>query len=359
MHVNALPLPRAGDRPHANRSLPARLMAVAHFVQKQTLDRLLHSGRYGKLSLAHTPYILLLVERDHSPGALAERLGISKQVCSKAVRELDALGLIRRRVNPQDSRSSVLSLSAKGIQVLREGVDAANAIQTEMGEAIGALRLSRLLDVLDRLCTALDAELPVRADFVANAIAAKAGSRPTRLAVLLPRLSDLLRLRLTASVSRQRFPGLRPGVGQLLGAIGEEGRRLQYIAAVLGVSKQAAAATAAELEQLGYVARSEDPEDRRQIVVGLSPRGQRLLREIVAGVDAVERDIRAALGDADYRLLDEAMSVFFARLTAQYDSAGLLRARIAQLSHQLMDELGTTGARALAQHLMTLTRGQR
>ena len=356
--MNTQPSRRSGERPHANQSLPARLMALTHFVQKQAMERLQLSRRHGKPSLAHTSYVVLLAERDRSPGELAERLEISKQACSKVVQELETLGLIRRRVNPLDSRSSMLSLSTKGIALLRDGVEAADAIYQPLATALGDERLPQLLQVLERLCAAIEVELPMRIGSLESAIEAKTGRRPSRPALLLPWLSLLLRKRLTMSVSQQHFSDLRPGVGQLLGMIRDEGRRLQYIASLLGVSKQAVAATAAELEELGYATRKEDPQDRRQIIVSLSARGRKLLREVAASVDEVEADIRSAIGDADYRLLDAAVTQFYTAITEQYDSAGALRSRIEQLSKQLVDELGITGARALAQQLIAATRGK-
>jgi DNA-binding MarR family transcriptional regulator len=352
-------LPQIGDRPQAGDfSLLARMLVVTHFVQKQTMDRLSQSRRYGKLSLAYTDYVFLLVERDHSPGELAERLGISKQACSKTLRELEALGLLSRRVNPKDSRSSMLSLSAKGIDLLRDGVDAANSVQQQLADAISAPRLQRLLGVLDRLYRAVDVESAADRS-IENTVASKAGSRPTRLAAVLSKLSRVFRARLQASMVAKGYSDLRPGVGQMLGMIDRESRRLQHMAAILGVSKQAVAAMAAELEQQGYATRADDPEDRRQIIVSLSPRGQELLRDAAASVAEVEAAIEAAVGEADYRLLDEAMAIFHAEITERHDSVGALRNRIQQLSQQLVSELGMTGAHALAQQLMTLTRGKR
>jgi DNA-binding MarR family transcriptional regulator len=355
--MSTLTLLRRADRLDANGSLPARLMAVTHFLQKQAMDRLLLNPRYGKLSLAYAPYIVLLIERDRSPGEIAGQLGISKQACGKTLQELRALELIRGRVNPQDSRSRVLSLSAKGVKLVRDGVEAAQEIQQHMAEAVGVERLRQLTDVLNTLCVAMDAELPARADAIESRVAAKVGSRSTRLLVLLCLLSSLFHRRLKASIGQQHSD-LRPGVGQLLGLISEEGRRLQYIASLLGISKQAVAVAAADLEQLGYARREEDAEDRRQTVVSLTARGQKLLLDVVAAVDAMEGVIRKVLGDAGYQLLDDAITSFHSKITEQYDSAGQLRARIQQLSRQMVDELGTTGARALAQQLTSITRGK-
>lgn len=339
------------------QSLPTRLMVVTHFVQKQTLERLKQNRGYEKLSLAYVDYISLLAERDRSPGELAEQLGISKQACSKMLRELEALELTERRVNPQDSRSSVLSLSPDGIALLRDGVEAANGVQARLAALVGATELERVHEVLDRLCAALGIERSPRLA-LEDRLAARTGSRPTRLTVLLPRLSENLRQRLAAAVKAQGFTDLRPGIGQVLGVVGREGRRLQYIATLLGVSKQAVAATAAELEQQGYAIRETDPQDQRQVILSLSPRGRELIRAIVASVQDVEAVIRSALDEADHRFLNEAMSVLYAGIAGHYDGASVLRSRIQQLSKQLLDELGSTGARALAQQLMSMTRGR-
>ncbi|SEQ16413.1 DNA-binding transcriptional regulator, MarR family [Solimonas aquatica] len=357
--MNSTVQSRQQEQPQAaNHSLLARLMVVTHFVQKQSMERLAQKRRYGKLSLSYADYVSLLVERDHSPGELAERLRISKQACSKTLRELEQRGLTRRRSHPQDSRSSMLSLSAKGLELLREGVEAANDIQAQLAETIGATRLHRLLDILDRLLAAMSGEQALQTG-LENAVAAKAGRRPARLAVVLPKLSKLLRQELAVAMGQKTRPELRPGIGQLLGMLGPEGRRLQQMAAILGVSKQAVAASAAELEAQGYVRREEDPQDRRQIVVHLSPQGQKLLREVAGKVAQIEADMRATLGEADFRLLDESMHSFYLAITQRYDSNRALRTRIEQLSQQLVAELGVTGARALALDLMNATRGKR
>lgn len=346
---------RSDERLHANQSLPARLMAIAHFAQKQVMEQLPQDHRLGP-GPVHA--LALFAERERSPGELAEQLGVSKQACSKTLQELESAGLLRRRVNPEDSRSSVLSLSSRGTKLLRSGVGAANDIERQLLEATGAPGREELLAIFDRLGAAMDSGLPARAAQIEDAMHTRLDARPARLAILLPALARRFRERLSAALNQQRYSDLRPGVGQLFGLIGDQGRRLQTIASVLGVSKQAIAATAAELEALGYARRAEDPQDRRQVILSLSPRGRKLLSEVVAGVDALEAEIRAQLGDADYRLLDQTMTLFYAQITERYDRAGALRNRIRQLSQQLLDELGTTGAHALAQQLMAMTRGK-
>ncbi len=129
--------------------LVVRLMAAGHAVQRASMDALLSSGNYTQLSLdLCLAYMERFALRDYSPSELAGELGISKQACSKMVRELERRDFIARRPCVEDSRSSVLSLTALGQQLIHDGVDAANAVQHKLTEAIGNERARRLTLVL-------------------------------------------------------------------------------------------------------------------------------------------------------------------------------------------------------------------
>src|SRR5262245_19253688 len=106
----------------------AQLMMAAHSIQKRVMDELSGNGGYRKLSLAYVDFIARLSVRDYAPGELAEALGISKQACSKVIRELEDHGLIERRANPADSRSALLSLSPAGWRLTQDGREAADAV---------------------------------------------------------------------------------------------------------------------------------------------------------------------------------------------------------------------------------------
>lgn len=82
---------------------------------------------------------------------------------------------------------------------------------------------------------------------------------------------------LHAELAGLGHPEARPIHGFALQALGPEGTTISELGRRLGVSKQAAAKTAASLEQLGYVARREDPADRRAHVLVRTPRADDLL----------------------------------------------------------------------------------
>ena len=341
------------------RGLIAHLMVVTHFLQKSTLEKLSARPGYEKLNLSYQGYISLLAERDFSPGELAARLGISKQACSKTVRELESLGLIERRKNPEDSRSSWLSLTAKGLALLQDGIDATNQAQQQFAEKVGTDRLEQLIAVLDTLCGKLAIELPKYAVFGEEGEATSVVSgRPSRLNLLLPKLSQVFHQSLLKSLSDKGFQGLKPSLGQVLGMIRPEGGRIQYIASVIGVSKQAVAAIAAELEQAGYIRREADPADKRQVILKLSENGLQLLSEAERGVRDLEAEIATMLSEEDYHLLEGTMAALYIQVVDDFDQASVLPEKIRQLSEYLVDELGAAGARALAQQLITITRGK-
>lgn len=342
--------------PAASRGLLPNLMVLTHYIQKNTLEKLVESGRYGKLSLAYEGYISLLAERDYAPGELASRLGVSKQLASKTIRDLERQGLIARHKHPSDSRSSLLSLTDKGLQLLRDGIETTNALHEQFAEELGAESLKQLIAIVEKLSRQLGIDLPVYTRFTLPD-SRLATARPNKLNLLLPKLSAHFRLSLLESLQARGFKGLRSGFGQVMGVISREGKKIQYIAAVIGVSKQSIAATANELERLDYIVREQDPLDRREVVLRLSENGRRLLAASVEDVRAIEALVAAQLTPAEFEHLQDALARLYQLVASHFDTASVLPARIQQLSKNLIEELGITGARALAQQLMTMTRG--
>ena len=108
-------------------------------------------------------------------------------------------------------------------------------------------------------------------------------------------------------------PDARPLHGFALQAVGGDGVSVAELARRLGVSKQAAAKTAAGLERLGYVRSEQEPGDRRVRRIRRTDRGRDLLdvsAQVLAGVraawadqlgtarlDALEDDLATMLGD--------------------------------------------------------------
>lgn len=88
----------------------------------------------------------------------------------------------------------------------------------------------------------------------------------------------------------------RPLYGFALQAIGPAGTTTSELGRRLGVSKQAAAKTAASLERIGYVCREPDPRDGRAVRLLRTARGEEMLVLSAAFFAAHHDRLSQALG---------------------------------------------------------------
>lgn len=333
----------------------SHLMAISHFVQKKAMEELTEKRGYGKLSLAFSDYMAKLIQRDCSPGELARELRVSKQACSKTIREMTALGLLDRKSNPTDSRSSILFLTSKGRQLIVDGHAASTEIYCHLAHLAGNDNMDGLVASLSLLCRELDVAVP---NYQPPPPSSGAHTvQAARFNLLLHSLAGHCYQYLIRALSDKGFSGLKSSFSQVLSLIIPDGGRIQHIASVVGVSKQAIAATATELEQLGYIVRDSDPDDRRQVILRLSPLGERLLSAASAAVQLLENSFLQALGTASYAELEKTLATLYFEALDHYRAAGARTVDIQALSQQLLQQLGVSDARELACHLMILTRG--
>lgn len=83
--------------------------------------------------------------------ALARRLGVTKQAAAKTVAGLERLGYVRRVRDPVDGRAVRVLCTPRGEELLTLSALAFERLRLEWVDAIGAARLSRLEDDLERL----------------------------------------------------------------------------------------------------------------------------------------------------------------------------------------------------------------
>jgi DNA-binding MarR family transcriptional regulator len=75
------------------------------------------------------------------------------------------------------------------------------------------------------------------------------------------------------ALARRGFPDSRPAYGFAFVRIGAGGATIADLAAHLGITKQAAAQLARQLEERGYVTRRPHPHDARATLLALTERG--------------------------------------------------------------------------------------
>jgi len=337
--------------------LATRLLVISHYIERNSLDRLSLTGEFPKLNLSYVGYLLYLAQRDHTLVELAGKLSISKQACGKALKELEKLGFISRYKNPNDSRSSFITPSALGRKLLNSGIAVTNDIHQRFAQVVGFEQLQQLSVVLEKLCLRLGIDM-APLNNVLSTLENDPVQSPAMTNRALAKLNEYIRNRAKNDLQERGFSGLKSSFGPVLGMINREGRHIQYMAKIMGVSKQSVAAIASELESLGYVARTVDPGDKRQVVLQLTEIGKALILKSDEVIAQIEKDFKSILTAKEYTLMDSVLSQLYASVAVHFDTANLLREKINHLAQLAIDELGVTGANALAQHLLSITRGR-
>jgi len=324
-------------------TLPPNLLDLAHYLQTRMMATLQHECGHLHLRLGFASYITLIGDRDYRPTELAEALGISRQACNQALRQVEAAGYISYTPDPQDGRAKLLTLTDEGRRLRRNGVKVVTQLDDEFMALLSQREICEAGMALGRLSNALSLGPVTR------------GSTDTGyrgLGGFLPRMSEYILQRLMELTSARGHPGLKLSFGQVIPHIGTSGGRIQSIAAIHDVSKQAISAIAKELEALGYLSREPDPDDARQLLLRFTARGEQLMLDATGSLDELETELATIVGEATYNSLSSTL----ARLHSGLD-LGRARATAAanddmkRLAEQLQQQLGIDRSRALGRLL--------
>lgn len=129
---------------------------------------------------------------------------------------------------------------------------------------------------------------------------------------------------LHAELALRGHPDARPLHGFALQAIGPSGATISDLARQLGVSKQAAAKTAAALERVGYVSRIADARDARVVRLERTAHGQDMLALSAAIFADIHRSWERKLGRSRLRDLEDALAQITAGEPTRFDLPGWL-----------------------------------
>lgn len=119
-------------------------------VQKHMLERL-HERGFDDLDAAHMIVFQYPGPQGTRPSELAARLRMSKQALNYHLGELERLGYLERRPDPEDLRSKRVALTRRGTAVVRVIRQAVEETETNWAEQLGPKRFARLRDLLLQL----------------------------------------------------------------------------------------------------------------------------------------------------------------------------------------------------------------
>jgi DNA-binding MarR family transcriptional regulator len=108
----------------------------------------LHADGFGDLNAAHLPVLRWPGPDGRRPSDLAREARMSRQAINYLLGELERLGYVVRRDDPDDRRSKRVHLTERGRAVARSIRGTVRAIEREWEEELGAERLDALRELL-------------------------------------------------------------------------------------------------------------------------------------------------------------------------------------------------------------------
>jgi DNA-binding MarR family transcriptional regulator len=116
-------------------------------VQRRMLE-LLHERGFGDLDAAHLNVFQYPGPQGARPTELATRLRISKQALNYLLGELERLGYLERRPDPDDLRSKRVALTRRGASAIRVMREAVGEVETAWAQQLGSKRFDQLRGLL-------------------------------------------------------------------------------------------------------------------------------------------------------------------------------------------------------------------
>jgi DNA-binding MarR family transcriptional regulator len=114
--------------------------------------------------------------------------------------------------------------------------------------------------------------------------------------------------RLHERLAERGWADVRPAYGYVLGGVREGAMTVSDIAALLGVTKQAASKVVSLMERAGYVEYRADASDARAKLVAITPHGVAFLADAEAIYADLEAEWAAVLGEPAIEAMRETLT---------------------------------------------------
>jgi DNA-binding MarR family transcriptional regulator len=135
------------EKPFGPPLIGALLRMPWDAVQQHMLDRL-HGSSFGDFDAAYLTVFQYPGPHGARPSELAAQLRISKQALNYLLGELERLGYLERRADPDDLRSKRIALTPRGIAAVGVIREAVGEVETAWAQQLGAERFDELRNLL-------------------------------------------------------------------------------------------------------------------------------------------------------------------------------------------------------------------
>lgn len=137
-------------RTRREQLLLRKLLRVYKFLNEHTIRKLNERG-HTDLRPAFTALLGQLDSEGTRLGALAARMGVSRQAVSQLLVPIEAAGFVTRVSDPKDQRGVIVRFTPKGRRTLADAVEVMADIDGELARALGEREVAKLKQLLDRL----------------------------------------------------------------------------------------------------------------------------------------------------------------------------------------------------------------
>lgn len=108
----------------------------------------LHAMGFTDFKLSYMGFLANLTPDGITNNELARRACVTKQAMSKVVNLLESEGYIHTEKNLNDSRSSVIYLSERGMELLKAVYESMQDVQHQFVEVVGKEKWEQMLDTM-------------------------------------------------------------------------------------------------------------------------------------------------------------------------------------------------------------------
>ena len=141
----------AGAEPPAGPPLIGALLRQPLQVVRQHMLEGLHAHGFDDLEAAHLVVLQYPGPHGLRPSELAARVGMTKQAVNYQLGQLERLGYLARRSDPDDQRSKRIALTERGYAVIPVIREAVADVETAWSRELGPERFAELRSLLHEL----------------------------------------------------------------------------------------------------------------------------------------------------------------------------------------------------------------
>lgn len=135
------------------------LPRCSDYVMQRLMHLTIAKGHPG-LKMSHGTVLTLIGSKNAHIRDIAKIQAITKQAVSAIVKDLEGLGYVTRKPDPDYPRQNLLLLTDRGSQLIADSVDSVKEVEREFEAILGSSALGQLKSISKELFLALELEAP-------------------------------------------------------------------------------------------------------------------------------------------------------------------------------------------------------